>query len=57
MPTLFCIAVEMDWKVYKFDVKSAFLNGNLDQDVHNEQPEGFVFQHNENSLQLERGNT
>ena len=30
-----------NFKVYKMDVKSAFLNGELEQEVYIEQPEGF----------------
>jgi hypothetical protein len=29
------------FKVYKMDVKSTFLNGNLEEEVYIEQPEGF----------------
>jgi hypothetical protein len=34
-------ATYMNFKVYQMDVKSAFLNGNLKEDVYVQQPSGF----------------
>ena len=52
---LLSIVAQMEWKVYQFDVKSALLNGFLDDDFYGEQPEGFVIQGNEKSAQIEKG--
>ncbi|GKF84232.1 retrotransposon protein, putative, ty1-copia subclass, partial [Tanacetum coccineum] len=39
---LIAIAVFYDYEMWKMDVKTAFLNGYLNEEVYTEQPEGFV---------------
>ena len=39
---LLAIAVYYDYEIWQMDVKTAFLNGNLLEDVYMTQPEGFV---------------
>ena len=43
---LLAIAAYYDYEIWQMDVKTAFLNGNLIEDVYMTQPEGFV--HSEN---------
>eukprot|EP01018_Ginkgo_biloba_P029065 Gb_03166 [translate_table: standard] len=35
------IAAEMGWRIYQMDVKAAFLNGIIEEEVYIEQPQGF----------------
>lgn len=39
---LFAIAATLDYEIHQMDVKTAFLNGNLDEEIYMEQPEGFI---------------
>ena len=39
---ILAIAAYFDYAIWKMDVKIAFLNGNLTEDVYMMQPEGFV---------------
>ncbi|GJV25451.1 retrotransposon protein, putative, ty1-copia subclass [Tanacetum coccineum] len=39
---LISIAAFYDYKIWQMDVKTAFLNGHLDEDIYMVQPEGFV---------------
>ncbi|CCM06583.1 uncharacterized protein FIBRA_08861 [Fibroporia radiculosa] len=39
---LFAMAAQEDWDIHSMDVKTAFLNGELDEEIYMEQPEGFT---------------
>lgn len=39
--TILALAAHKEWKVFQLDVKSAFLNGELIEDVYVEQPQGY----------------
>ena len=39
---ILAIAAYFNYEIWQMDVKIAFLNGNLDEDVYMIQPEGFV---------------
>jgi len=49
---LLAISAHKGWKVFQLDVKSAFLNGVLQEEIYVEQPDGFVIQGAEDKVYL-----
>ncbi|CAL9021871.1 unnamed protein product [Prunus brigantina] len=48
--TLIALAAQKSWQLYQLDVKSAFLNGILEEEVYVDQPEGFVVKGSESKV-------
>ena len=48
--TLLSIAAYYDYEIWQIDVRTAFLNGNLDESIYMIQPEGFTAQGQEQKV-------
>jgi hypothetical protein len=46
--SIIALVASMGWKLHQMDVKTSFLNGEIEEEVYIEQPEGFVM-HNKKS--------
>jgi hypothetical protein len=47
---LLALAALEDWEIHQLDVKSAFLNGVLDEEIYMEQPQGFIVEGQESKV-------
>ncbi|KAK1437640.1 hypothetical protein QVD17_03434 [Tagetes erecta] len=47
---ILAVAAQMGWEIHQLDVKSAFLNGDLTEDIYVSQPEGFVVKEKEDMV-------
>ena len=50
MRVIISLASVLGWKLHQMDVKTAFLNGKVEQEVYVEQPEGFVINSKESHV-------
>ena len=48
--TVIVVAAQKKWKIFQLDIKSAFLNGKLDEEIYVEQPQGFFVQRGEEKV-------
>ena len=49
---ILALAAQKNWRVYQLDVKSAFLNGYLEEEIFVEQPQGFAVKGQEDKVYL-----
>ena len=47
---LLSIAAHYDYEIWQMDVKTAFLNGNLEEEIYMMQPEGFIAKNQEHMV-------
>ena len=47
---LLSIAASLDYEIWQMDVKTVFLNDNLDEEIYMSQPEGFIVQGQEHKV-------
>ena len=47
---LLVVAAKLDYEIWQMDVKTAFLNGNLEEDIYMRQSEGFIAKRQEHMV-------
>ena len=47
---LLSLAAHYNYEIWQMDVKTGFLNGNLDEEIHMTQPEGFIAKNQEHMV-------
>ena len=47
---LLSITAHYDYEIWQMDVKNAFLNGNLEEEIYMMQPEGFIVKNQEHMI-------
>lgn len=47
---LLALAVQLKWEVFHLDVKSIFLNGEINEEVFIQQPEQYIIEGNESKV-------
>ena len=53
---IIALVAQKRWRIFQMDVKSAFLNGHLEEDVYVKQPEGYIIKGQKNKvLKLKKG--
>ena len=53
--TILALSAQMGWHIHQMDVKTVFLNGIIEEEVYNEQPEGFeIFSNKSHVCRLKR---
>ena len=51
---LLAIVAHYDYEIWKMDVKTTFLNGNLSKEVYMTQPKGFIYENGSKVCKLQR---
>jgi hypothetical protein len=48
--TIISLVTSMDWRLHQMDVKTSFVNGEIEEELYIEQPDGFVIHEEESHV-------